>query len=160
RNTLFNYEEGRFQKKEEGELLAAKVKEADFEIVSVSKKKGTDYAPKLFDLTGLQVNCNNKFGFSADETLQIIQKLYEMKVVTYPRVDTTFLPNDLYPKVPWILSKLTNYSELTQPLLGKKIKKTTRVFDDKKVTDHHAIIPTGVQTNLQYNQQQVYDSIT
>jgi DNA topoisomerase III len=83
-----------------------------------------------------------------------------MKVVTYPRVDTTFLPNDLYPKVPGILSKLTNYSELTQPLLGKKIKKTTRVFDDKKVTDHHAIIPTGVQTNLQYNQQQVYDSIT
>ena len=160
RNTLFNYEEGRFQKKEEGELLAAKVKEADFEIVSVSKKKGTDYAPKLFDLTGLQVHCNNKFGFSADETLQIIQKLYEMKVVTYPRVDTTFLPNDLYPKVPGILSKLTNYSELTQPLLGKKIKKTTRVFDDKKVTDHHAIIPTGVQTNLQYNQQQVYDSIT
>ena len=160
RNTLFNYEEGRFQKKEEGELLAAKVKEADFEIVSVSKKKGTDYAPKLFDLTGLQVHCNNKFGFSADETLQIIQKLYEMKVVTYPRVDTTFLPNDLYPKVPGILSKLTNYIELTQPLLGKKIKKTTRVFDDKKVTDHHAIIPTGVQTNLQYNQQQVYDSIT
>lgn len=160
RNTLFNYEEGRFQKKEEGELLAAKVKEGDFEIVSVSKKKGTDYAPKLFDLTGLQVHCNNKFGFSADETLQIIQKLYEMKVVTYPRVDTTFLPNDLYPKVPGILSKLTNYSELTQPLLGKKIKKTTRVFDDKKVTDHHAIIPTGVQTNLQYNQQQVYDSIT
>ncbi|MDP5092306.1 MAG: DNA topoisomerase 3 [Polaribacter sp.] len=160
RNTLFNYEEGRFQKKEEGELLAAKVKEADFEIVSVIKKKGTDYAPKLFDLTGLQVHCNNKFGFSADETLQLIQKLYEMKVVTYPRVDTTFLPNDLYPKVAGILSKLTNYSELTQPLLGKKIKKTSRVFDDKKVTDHHAIIPTGVQTNLQYNQQQVYDSIT
>ena len=160
RNTLFNYEEGRFQKKEEGELLAAKVKEADFEIVSVIKKKGTDYAPKLFDLTGLQVHCNNKFGFSADETLQLIQKLYEMKVVTYPRVDTTFLPNDLYPKVAGILSKLTNYSEITQPLLGKKIKKTSRVFDDKKVTDHHAIIPTGVQTNLQYNQQQVYDSIT
>ncbi|PQJ74351.1 type IA DNA topoisomerase [Polaribacter gangjinensis] len=159
RNTLFNYEDGRFQNKEEGEILAAKVKESDFEIVSVSKKKGTDYAPKLFDLTGLQVHCNNKFGFSADETLQLIQKLYEMKVVTYPRVDTTFLPNDLYPKVPGILSKLTNYSELIQPLLGKKIKKTTRVFDDKKVTDHHAIIPTGVQTNLQYNQQQVYDSI-
>lgn len=160
RNTLFNYEEGRFQKKEEGELLAAKVKEADFEIVSVTKKKGTDYAPKLFDLTGLQVHCNNKFGFSADDTLKIVQKLYEMKVVTYPRVDTTFLPNDLYPKVAGILSKLTNYSEITQPLLGKKIKKTSRVFDDKKVTDHHAIIPTGIQTNLQYNQQQVYDSIT
>ena len=160
RNTLFNYEEGRFTNKDEGAVLAAKVKEADFEIVAVTKKKGTDYAPKLFDLTGLQVHCNNKFGFSADETLQIIQKLYEMKVVTYPRVDTTFLPNDLYPKVAGILSKLTNYTELTQPLLGKKIKKTSRVFDDKKVTDHHAIIPTGVQTNLQYNQQQVYDTIT
>lgn len=160
RNTLFNYEDGRFQHQEEGEILANKVKEADFEIVSVIKKKGTDYAPKLFDLTGLQVHCNNKFGFSADDTLKIVQKLYEMKVVTYPRVDTTFLPNDLYPKVGGILSKLKNYSELTQPLLGKKIKKTTRVFDDKKVTDHHAIIPTGIETNLTYNQQQVYDSIT
>ena len=160
RNTLFNYEDGRFQNQEEGKILVNKVKEADFEIVSVIKKKGTDYAPKLFDLTGLQVHCNNKFGFSADDTLKIVQKLYEMKVVTYPRVDNTFLPNDLYLKVGGILSKLTNYIELTQPLLGKKIKKTTRVFDDKKVTDHHAIIPTGIQTNLQYNQQQVYDSIT
>lgn len=160
RNTLFNYEDGRFQHQEEGEILANKVKEADFEIVSVNKKKGTDYAPKLFDLTGLQVHCNNKFGFSADDTLKIVQKLYEMKVVTYPRVDTTFLPNDVYPKVGGILSKLTNYSDLTQPLLGKKIKKTTRVFDDKKVTDHHAIIPTGIEANLPYNQQQVYDSIT
>jgi len=160
RNTLFNYEDGRFQHQVEGEILANKVKEADFEIVSVNKKKGTDYAPKLFDLTGLQVHCNNKFGFSADDTLKIVQKLYEMKVVTYPRVDTTFLPNDVYPKVGGILSKLTNYSDLTQPLLGKKIKKTTRVFDDKKVTDHHAIIPTGIEANLPYNQQQVYDSIT
>ena len=104
--------------------------------------------------------CNNKFGFSADETLKMVQKLYEMKVVTYPRVDTTFLPNDVYPKIEGILGKLTNYSKLTQPLLGKKIKKSKRVFDDKKVTDHHAIIPTGIQTNLQYNQQQVYDIIT
>ncbi|MBT3741109.1 MAG: DNA topoisomerase 3 [Polaribacter sp.] len=160
RNTLFNYEDGRFLKQEDGQILANKVKESDFEIVSVNKKKGKEYAPKLFDLTGLQVYCNNKFGFSADETLKMVQKLYEMKVVTYPRVDTTFLPNDVYPKVHGILSKLTNYSSLTQPLLGKKIKKTKRIFDDKKVTDHHAIIPTGIQTNLQYNQQQVYDIIT
>ncbi|MEN8834877.1 MAG: DNA topoisomerase 3 [Polaribacter sp.] len=160
RNTLFNYEDGRFLKKEDGQVLADKVAQSDFEIVSVTKKKGKEYAPKLFDLTGLQVYCNNKFGFSADETLKIVQKLYEMKVVTYPRVDTTFLPNDLYPKIHGILSKLTNYSELTQPLLGNKIKKTKRVFDDKKVTDHHAIIPTGIQGNLQYNQQQVYDIIT
>ncbi len=160
RDTLFSYEEGRFLKQEDGAILADKVKEADFEIVSVTKKKGKEYAPKLFDLTGLQVYCNNKFGFSADETLKMVQKLYEMKVVTYPRVDTTFLPNDVYPKVTGILSKLTNYSSLTQPLLGSKIKKSKRVFDDKKVTDHHAIIPTGIQANLQYNQQQVYDIIT
>jgi len=160
RETNFNCEEGRFLKQEEGQAFADKVKESDFEIVSVTKKKGKEYAPKLFDLTGLQVYCNNKFSFSADETLKIVQKLYEMKVVTYPRVDTTFLPNDVYPKVEGILKRLTNYSELTQPLLGKKIKKSSSVFNDKKVTDHHAIIPTGIQTNLQYNQQQVYDIIT
>ena len=160
RETQFNCEEGRFLKKEDGEILANKVKESDFEIVSISKKAGKEYAPKLFDLTGLQVYCNNKFGFSADETLKIVQKLYEQKVVTYPRVDTTFLPNDIYPKVSGILKNLTNYSSLTQPLLAKKIKKSKKVFDDKKVTDHHAIIPTGVQINLQYNQQQVYDIIT
>ncbi|WP_108866222.1 type IA DNA topoisomerase [Aquimarina aquimarini] len=160
RETLFNCEEGRFLKKEEGEAFAKVVKESDFEIQSITKKKGKEYAPKLFDLTGLQVYCNTKFGFSADETLKIVQKLYEQKVVTYPRVDTTFLPNDIYPKVSGILNKLTNYQNLTQPLLGKKIKKSAKVFNDKKVTDHHAIIPTGVQINLQYNQQQVYDIIT
>jgi len=159
RNTLFAYEEGRFLKMEDGEILAYKVKEDDFEIVSTTKKKGKEYAPKLFDLTGLQVYCNTKFGFSADETLKIVQKLYEQKAVTYPRVDTTFLPNDVYPKVHGILSKLTKYAQLTQPLLGKKIKKSAKVFNDKKVTDHHAIIPTGMEINLQYNQQQVYDII-
>ena len=160
RDTTFHYEEGRFLKKEDGEVLASKVKESDFEIVSVQKKKGKEYAPKLFDLTGLQVYCNTKFGFSADDTLKIVQKLYEMKVVTYPRVDTTFLPNDIYPKVAGILSRLTNYKKLIDPLLQSKIKKSKRVFDDKKVTDHHAIIPTGIQSTLQYNQQQVYDIIT
>lgn len=160
REILFNYEEGRFLKKEDGEILANKVKESDFEIVSITKKAGKEYAPKLFDLTGLQVYCNNKFGFSADETLKIVQKLYEQKVVTYPRVDTTFLPNDVYPKVKSILKNLTNYNALVQPLLGKKIRKSSKVFNDKKVTDHHAIIPTGIQINLQYNQQQVYNIIT
>lgn len=159
RDTLFSYEEGRFLKMEDGEVLANKVKEDEFEIVSITKKKGTDYAPKLFDLTGLQVYCNNKFSFSADDTLKIAQKLYEKKVVTYPRVDTTFLPNDVYPKVKNILSKLTDYLTLTEPLLNKKIKNSSRVFNDKKVTDHHAIIPTGIQTHLQYNEQQVYDII-
>ena len=159
RDTLFSYEEGRFLKVEDGEKLAKIVKEHDFEIISTTKKAGNEYAPKLFDLTGLQVYCNTKFGFSADETLKIVQKLYEQKVVTYPRVDTTFLPNDVYPKVPGILKKLTNYAELTAPLHGKKLKKTKKVFDDSKVTDHHAIIPTGQQMNLQYNQQQVYNII-
>ncbi|MEN2412941.1 type IA DNA topoisomerase [Flavobacterium mesophilum] len=160
RETLFSYEEGRFLNKEDGEILAEKVKESEFEIVSVDKKNGNEYAPKLFDLTGLQVYCNQKFGFSAEETLKIAQTLYEQKVITYPRVDTTFLPGDIYPKVPGILQKLTNYSELTQPILEKKIKKSPKVFNDKKVTDHHAIIPTGIQNNLPYNQQQVYDIIT
>ena len=160
RDTLFSYEEGRFLKKEDGEILANKVKESEFEIISVEKKNGNEFAPKLFDLTGLQVYCNTKFGFTADETLKIVQTLYEQKVVTYPRVDTTFLPNDVYPKVAGILQKLTNYATLTQPLLEKKIKKSPKVFNDKKVTDHHAIIPTGIQSNLQYNQQQVYDIIT
>ncbi|WP_178988473.1 type IA DNA topoisomerase [Winogradskyella schleiferi] len=159
RDTLFSYEEGRFLKMEDGEILANKVKEHEFEIVSITKKKGTEYAPKLFDLTGLQVYCNTKFGFSADDTLKIAQKLYEKKAVTYPRVDTTFLPNDVYPKVKGILSKLTDYSNLTAYILNKKIKKSSRVFNDKKVTDHHAIIPTGMQTHLQYNEQQVYDII-
>jgi len=160
RDTLFSYEEGRFLNMEDGEKLANKVKEHEFVVDSVTKKKGKDYAPKLFDLTGLQVYCNTKFGFSAEETLNIVQKLYEQKVVTYPRVDTTFLPSDVYPKVAGILKNLTKYSELTTPLLGKKIKKSTKVFNDKKVTDHHAIIPTGVESHLQPNQQLVYDIIT
>ncbi|MDG1475758.1 MAG: DNA topoisomerase 3 [Vicingaceae bacterium] len=160
RDTLFNCEEGRFLKKEEGESFSNKVKESDFEIVSVTKKKGKEYAPKLFDLTGLQVYCNTKFGYSADETLKMVQKLYEQKVVTYPRVDTTFLPNDVYPKVHGILEQLSDYKELTQPLLGKKIRKSTKVFNDKKVTDHHAIIPTGQNTYLDAAHQKVYDIIT
>lgn len=160
RDTLFSYEEGRFLNMEDGESLANIVKEHDFLVDSVTKKKGKEYAPKLFDLTGLQVYCNNKFGFSAEDTLKIIQTLYELKVVTYPRVDTTFLPTDIYPRVAGILKNLTNYASLTEPLLGKKIKKSPKVFNDKKVTDHHAIIPTGVEIQLQHNQQQVYDIIT
>lgn len=159
RDTVFNYEEGRFLKMADGEVLAKEVKEHEFEIVSITKKKGKEYAPKLFDLTGLQVYCNTKFGFTADETLKIVQKLYEQKVVTYPRVDTTFLPNDVYPKVAGILKNLTQYEELTSTLLLKKIRKSTKVFNDKKVTDHHAIIPTGVEIKLGAAQQQVYDSI-
>lgn len=159
RETLFNCEEGKFLKKEAGEAFAKVVKEHDFEVVSIDKKKGKEYAPKLFDLTGLQVYCNNKFGLSADETLKIAQQLYEQKLITYPRVDTTFLPNDIYPKASGILEKLTNYKSLTQPLLGKKLKKSTKVFNDKKVTDHHAMIPTGMQSSLHGNHLKVYDII-
>ena len=159
RETTFAYEEGKFLKKEDGEAFAKVVKEHDFEVVSIEKKKGKEYAPKLFDLTGLQVYCNNKFGLSAEETLKIAQQLYEQKLITYPRVDTTFLPNDIYLKAPGILEKLTNYSSLTQPILGKKLKKSTKVFNDKKVTDHHAIIPTGMQSSLHGNQLKVYDIV-
>lgn len=159
RETTFNCEEGKFLKKEDGEAFANQVKEHDFEVISVEKKRGKEYAPKLFDLTGLQVYCNNKFGLSADETLKIAQQLYEQKVITYPRVDTTFLPNDIYPKAAGILQKLTNYEGLTRPVLGKKLKKSTKVFNDKKVTDHHAIIPTGIQGNLHGNHLKVYDII-
>ena len=160
RDTLFRYEEGRFLNKEEGVSIANKVKEEDFEITSIQKKKGKEYAPKLFDLTGLQVYCNTKFGLTAEQTLQIAQKLYEQKLITYPRVDTTFLPNDVYPKIPGILSKLTHYKSLTEVLLNKKIKKSSKIFNDKKVTDHHAIIPTGMEAYLSGDQQKVYDIIS
>lgn len=159
RETTFNFEEGKFLKKEDGEAFANQVKAHDFEVVSIEKKNGKEYAPKLFDLTGLQVYCNNKFGLSADETLKIAQQLYEQKVITYPRVDTTFLPDDIYPKAQGILKNLTKYEDLIRPVLGKKLKKSTKVFNDKKVTDHHAIIPTGIQGNLYGNHLRVYDII-
>ena len=160
RGTLFNNEQGRFLKKEDGEATLHIVKDAPFEITSVTKKKGKEYAPKLFDLTGLQVYCNTKFGYTAEQTLKIVQKLYEQKLVTYPRVDTTFLPDDIFPKVPGILSKLSQYASLTAPLLGKTLKKSKKVFDSKKVTDHHAIIPTGIEGHLGEYDKNVYDIIT
>jgi DNA topoisomerase III len=159
RDTIFNNTTGKYLKKEDGELALAQITGKDLEVTAIEKKDGKEYAPKLFDLTGLQVYCNNKFGFSADATLKMIQGLYEKKVVTYPRVDTTFLPNDMYPKVTGILKGLTNYSSLTEPLIGKKIRKSTKVFNDKKVTDHHAIIPTGEQKPLGADEQKVYDII-
>jgi DNA topoisomerase-3 len=160
RETPFSCTEGKFFKKEEGEKLFKQVEGQPFEVTDVKQKNGRELPPKLFDLTSLQVYCNNKFSFSADHTLKVVQRLYEQKVVTYPRVDTTYLPNDVYPKIGGILQKLTNYSQFTQPLAGKKIRKSKKVFDDKKVTDHHAIIPTGYQKKLDPNEQRVYDSIT
>ena len=160
RKADFNCVKGKFSKKEDGQALLDKITGHPFEITSVSKKKGKEHPPKLFDLTGLQVYCNNKFGLSAENTLKIVQKLYEQKVVTYPRVDTTFLPDDVYPQVPSILKQLTNYNQFTQPLLGNKIRKSGKVFNNNKVTDHHAIIPTGIQKNLFGQELQVYDIIT
>ena len=159
KEVVFQCEEGRFEKQEEGEALYQKVEKSPFEIVSVVKKNGLEYAPKLFDLTGLQVYCNKKFGFTAEETLKLAQSLYEKKLITYPRVDTTFLPDDIYPKIPGILSKLSSYGSLTQPLLGKKIRKSKRIFQNKKVTDHHAIIPTGFEDRMSDRELKVFDSI-
>ena len=159
REAIFQCEKGRFQKKEEGQALMNEVGNSPFTIDSVNKKKGLEYAPKLFDLTSLQVHCNKKFGFTAEETLKLAQSLYEKKLITYPRVDTTFLPEDLYAKVPGILGKLTAYRELTQALLGKKLRKPKRIFQNKKVTDHHAIIPTGIEGRMSEKELKVFDGI-
>lgn len=159
REVTFKSATGKLEKQEEGQDLLAQVGDKELVVTNVERKEGKEYAPKLYDLTSLQVHCNNKYGFSADRTLKIVQKLYEMKVVSYPRVDTTYLPEDVYPKVPKILEGLTDYSEFTEPILKGKIRKSKKVFDDKKVTDHHAIIPTGEQQRLSGEQQQVYDMI-
>lgn len=160
RNTTFSSTKGKFSDKVEGENFLTVVKEEDFEVTDTSEKKGKEFPPRLFDLTSLQVECNKKFAFSADETLKLIQSLYEKKVTTYPRVDTTYLSDDIYPKIPATLKGMTDYAELTSPLLGKKLPKSKKVFDDTKVTDHHAIIPTGVRpNNLSENEKKVYDLI-
>ncbi len=153
-----------FKSQEEGEKALEAIRELPFTITNVEKKAGKEAAPRLFDLTSLQVECNKKFGFSADLTLQLIQSLYEKKVATYPRVDTTYLPDDVYPKCPQILASMTPYAGFIQPLMadGKKLPKTKKVFDDTKVTDHHAIIPTSVPVttaNLNVNEKRVYDLI-
>ncbi len=161
KEVLFSATKGRFLKKEEAESALEKIKEKEFEVVDFSRKKGKEAPPRLFDLTSLQVEGNKKFAFSADETLKIIQTLYEKKLTTYPRVDTTYLSNDIYPKIQGILKGLKSYATLTEPLLQATIKKSKKVFDDKKVTDHHAIIPTGVAAgNLSRNEQLIYDIVT
>lgn len=143
-----------------GEQLLERIKNVPFTITDISSKKGTEAPPRLFDLTSLQVECNKKFGYSADMTLQLIQSLYEKKVATYPRVDTTFLSDDIYPKCPKILEGLKDYAVYTAPLADKPLIKSKKVFDNSKVTDHHAIIPTGVQPRELTNMEKtVYDLI-
>jgi DNA topoisomerase III len=160
RNVIFSAKSGRFLAKEDAEKVLADINNKPFTIVSFSRKNGKESSPRLFDLTSLQVECNKKFGFSADLTLKTVQTLYEKKYVTYPRVDTTYLPNDIYPKIKEILEKLAGYEALTSPLLGAPIRKSKNVFDDKKVTDHHAIIPTNVKaSNLHGDEADVYELI-
>ena len=149
-----------FRTREEGESALAAVRDLPFEVTDVQKKKGSEAPPRLFDLTSLQVECNKKYGFSAEMTLQVIQSLYEKKFTTYPRVDTTFLSDDIYPKCPQIMNALKAYYPLMDCIKGKPLPKTKKVFDNSKVTDHHAIIPTTVEAkNLTDAEQKVYDMI-
>lgn len=161
RETTFSSTNGRFQKEEDAQKIMEAIKQAELTITDVETKKGTESPPKLFDLTSLQIECNNKLSLSADETLKTVQSLYEKKVVSYPRVDTTFLPDDIYPKIPSILQGLSTYRQEVAPLLQNKIRKTKKVFNNNKVTDHHAIIPTGAAAgNLYGREADVYDIVT
>jgi len=161
RDTEFNSILGKIKKEEKANYALSKINEEPFEVTSFEQKEGKEKPPRLFDLTALQVETNKKLGYSADQTLKLIQSLYEKKVVTYPRVDTTYLPDDMYPKVKGILSKLTYYKTLTAPLLEKPIRKSKQVFDNKKVTDHHAIIPTGITpSGVTPEEQKVYNIVT
>ncbi len=160
RDTTFSVTQGKFQTEEEGLNFLQKIEGFPFTVTDITIKQGKEAPPRLFDLTSLQVECNKKFSFSAENTLKIIQSLYEKKVTTYPRVDTTYLSDDIYPKVPGILAALTAYSVLTAPLSSGKLPKSKKVFDNSKVTDHHAIIPTNVKAvNLTADEQKVYDLV-
>ncbi|MDE7380662.1 MAG: DNA topoisomerase III, partial [Muribaculaceae bacterium] len=157
RNTQFVATIKNFPVKEEGEKKVETIKSLPFQVTDIEKKAGKTAPPRLFDLTSLQVEANKKFGMSADNTLKTIQSLYEKKIATYPRVDTTYLTDDIYPKCGPILNSLTNYQQILQDLRGKKLKKSKKVFDNSKVTDHHAIIPTGEAPNgLVGNERHLY----
>ena len=168
RDTTFTATKGKFTKKEEGEEAFKTIEGKPFTVTKVEKKEGKEQPPQLYDLTSLQVDCNRKFGFSAEMTLNLIQSLYEHKFTTYPRVDTQYLSDDIYPKCPQIMNGLFQtkfsgaapYADLIRPIGGKPLKKTKRVFDTSKVTDHHAIIPTGViPQNLSDAERKVFDLV-
>ena len=149
-----------FKTREEGEAVLEKIKDLPFTVKKIEKKKGKEAPPRLFDLTSLQVECNRKFGYSADQTLQLVQSLYEKKVSTYPRVDTTFLPDDVYPKCGQIMNGLKEYFHLMDRIKGQKLRKDKKFFDNSKVTDHHAIIPTGQPAiGLTEAEKKVFDLI-
>lgn len=168
RDTQFTATTGKFTSKEEGEKAFSTIEGKPFTITSVTKKKGTEQPKQLYDLTSLQVDCNRKYGYSAEMTLNTIQSLYEKKLTTYPRVDTQYLPDDVYPKCPQTMNGLFQtafagkrpYAELVKALGGKPLPKSKRVFDGSKVTDHHAIIPTGIPPQgLTDAEKNVYDLI-
>lgn len=160
RGTTFNVTEGRFESEEAGRKALEKITGQPFLVTDITAKNGTELPPRLYDLTSLQVDCNKKFALSAEQSLQIIQSLYEKKVTTYPRVDTTYLSDDIYPKCGNILKGLRDYQTLTLPLMEKPLAKSKKVFDNKKVTDHHAIIPTGVYPQgLTELEKKVYDLV-
>lgn len=168
RGTQFTATKGKFTSKEEGEQAFSTIEGKTFEITSVTKKKGTEQPKQLYDLTSLQVDCNRKYGYSAEMTLNLIQALYEKKITTYPRVDTQYLSDDIYPKCPQIMNGIFQtkfagvapYANLIKTLGGKPLLKSKRVFDTSKVTDHHAIIPTGiVPQGLSDAEQHIFDLI-
>lgn len=167
RGTLFRADttqevEVTFAERQRVEELIERIAKEPLVVQAVEQKKSTEYPPRLFDLTSLQVEANKKFGFTAEQTLRLIQSLYEKKVTTYPRVDTTFLPEDQYPKVGETLQGIARHAKLggfIAPLLssGKPLKKSKKVFDNKKITDHHAIIPTGqLSSGLTPDEEQIY----
>jgi len=160
RDTVFGAFTGRFVSKEDALVTLSEITGHEFYIISYETKTGYETPPRLFDLTSLQVDCNRIFGFTAEHTLRLIQSLYEKKLTTYPRVDTTYLSEDIYPKVPGILSKLTPYQEFVKPLLTAGIRKSSKIFDDKKITDHHAIIPTGMLSDsITPEERKVYEMV-
>lgn len=163
KNVEFFCTSGKFEKKENALRCLNIAKLNQFVITNIEKKKGTETPPQLYDLTSLQVDCNKKFGISAEKTLSTIQSLYEKKLTTYPRVDTKYLPDDVYPKIRWTLGNLSGYENFVEPFVhGSEIPKTKRVFDNSKVTDHHAIIPTGEERNkntLNQYERNVYNLI-
>lgn len=160
RDVTFSAASGRFNNPEEATETLQRIEGTEFTVTDVTQKQGREAPPRLFDLTSLQVECNRRWGWSADESLRLIQTLYEKKVATYPRVDTTYLPDDIYPKVPGILKRMAPYAAVTAPLLAGKLPKSKKVFDNSKVTDHHAIIPTGESpASLSGNEKLMYHLI-
>ena len=162
RNVTFNAGKGRYNNEADAQNVINIIKDVPLRITAVVTKRGKEAPPRLFDLTSLQVECNKKLGYTAEETLRYIQSLYEKKVTTYPRVDTTYLSDDIYPKINGIMQAMTPYSSLTAAVLSKKIPKSKKVFDNSKVTDHHAIIPTNVPPQtvaMSMEEKRVYDMI-